>query len=120
MEKFNLWCCSWIGWLMWKLAGKARIKVTLYNQVSDIYQYSRIWWLPTRFAGIALGRYIFFIGSPNDAQLKHELAHVAQQRDWGLWFFPLYGWYSLVSKFTHGTWYYQNKFEVAARKAELD
>ena len=51
----------------------------------------------------------------NEKLLKHELCHVRQYRQYGFaWFIVRYLWESLRKG------YYNNRFEVAARKAELE
>jgi predicted SprT family Zn-dependent metalloprotease len=50
----------------------------------------------------------------NDCWLKHELCHVRQYREHGFFGFI---WKYLLESIRHG--YYNNKFEVEARQAEL-
>lgn len=78
------------------------------------------WKLGTRTMAVTIGYRIYLHGIhrsaflTDEAWVKHELAHVQQYKNYGLIrFLVLY----LFESMRKG--YFNNKFEVAARKAEL-
>jgi hypothetical protein len=53
------------------------------------YVLHRLWpWFPA--AGLTLGKHVFLKRLDDEVTLAHELVHVRQQADWGLWFFVAY------------------------------
>jgi hypothetical protein len=69
---------------------------------------------------ITIGRDIFTWRELSRAELRHELAHVAQWRQYGLRFAVRYLAASISSLLTGGGWYRGNRYEVEARRAESD
>jgi hypothetical protein len=67
---------------------------------------------------ITIGRDIFAWRDLSPAELRHELAHVAQWRQYGPAFAVRYLAASLSSLVTGGGWYRGNRYEVEARRAE--
>ena len=70
-------------------------------------------------AAMTLGNTILYKGArvPN-AIIRHEMVHVAQWRRYGCLFPVLYLWASIKSLVKHGNTYWDNDFEVEARRAE--
>ena len=66
---------------------------------------------------ITVGRQIFAWRPLTEAELAHELAHVAQWARYGLAFPIVYGFASLRARRAGKSWYQDNRFEVEARKA---
>jgi hypothetical protein len=67
---------------------------------------------------ITIGRDIFAWRDLSPAELRHELAHVAQWRQYCPRFAVRYLIASLSSLLTGGGWYRGNRYEVQARHAE--
>jgi hypothetical protein len=67
---------------------------------------------------ITIGRDIFAWRALAPAELRHELAHVAQWRRHGWWLAPRYLRESLRALRAGEGWYAGNRFERAARAAE--
>lgn len=78
------------------------------------------WKLNAAGVAIVFGNTIFLHNTSkeeflrNDCWLKHELCHIRQYQEHGFFGFI---WKYLVESLRHG--YYNNKFEVEAREAEL-
>ena len=68
---------------------------------------------PKRFVAVTIGQTIY-VRKPiiSTRLLKHEMAHVRQWEQYGIWFLVLYLWESIK----HG--YTNNRFEIEAREAE--
>lgn len=66
---------------------------------------------------ITLGRQIFAWRPLSEAELAHELAHVAQWTRYGVTFPIVYALASLRARRAGKSWYQDNRFEVEARKA---
>ena len=66
---------------------------------------------------ITLGRQIFAWRPLTEAELAHELAHVAQWARSGFTFPIVYGLASARARRAGKSWYQDNQFEVEARKA---
>jgi hypothetical protein len=66
---------------------------------------------------ITLGRHVWAWRPLTDAELAHELAHVAQWARYGVAFPIVYGLASLRSRRAGKRWYEDNRFEVEARHA---
>lgn len=67
---------------------------------------------------ITVGREVFAWRALSDRELRHELAHVAQWRRYGM-AFPLRYLAASLASWCAGTgWYAGNRFEVEARSAE--
>ena len=66
---------------------------------------------------ITLGRQIWAWRPLSEAELAHELTHVAQWTRYGLAFPIVYALASLRARRAGKRWYEDNQFEVEARKA---
>ncbi len=66
---------------------------------------------------ITLGRHIWAWRPLTDAELAHELTHVAQWARYGVSFPLLYALASLRARRAGKPWYDGNRFEVEARRA---
>ncbi len=66
---------------------------------------------------ITLGRHIWAWRALTDAELAHELAHVAQWARYGVTFPLVYALASLRARRAGRHWYEGNQFEVEARRA---
>lgn len=66
---------------------------------------------------ITLGRHIWAWRPLTDAELAHELAHVAQWARHGVTFPLIYALASLRARRAGKHWYEENRFEVEARRA---
>jgi hypothetical protein len=69
---------------------------------------------------ITIGRDIFAWRELSPAELRHELAHVAQWRRYGAGFALRYLAATISSLLAGGGWYRSNRYEVEARRAESD
>ncbi|MGD0017969.1 MAG: hypothetical protein ABSD62_01830 [Candidatus Limnocylindrales bacterium] len=68
-----------------------------------------------------VGRYVFCRGPMDERVLAHECEHIRQWRRFGPLYLPLYFGLSLVGVLRGRRPYFDNRFEVAARRrAELD
>ncbi|MDP9243811.1 MAG: hypothetical protein M3O77_01855 [Chloroflexota bacterium] len=66
---------------------------------------------------ITLGRHVWAWRPLTDAELAHELAHVAQWARYGVTFPIAYGLASLRARRAGKRWYEDNHFEIEARRA---
>lgn len=73
--------------------------------------------LITNWLAITLGRHIWAWRPLTDAELAHELAHVAQWARYGVSFPLVYALASLRARRAGKAWYESNQFEVEARRA---
>lgn len=81
----------------------------------------RGWWLPSRVAAITFGHVVLGRCSGTlQHWRRHEHAHVRQYERWGVLFFLLYLGDSLCLWLHGRDAYRDNRFERAARKAELE
>jgi hypothetical protein len=69
---------------------------------------------------ISIGRDIFAWRDLSPAELRHELAHIAQWRRYGAGFALRYLGASLSSLRAGGGWYRGNRYEIEARRAETE
>jgi hypothetical protein len=69
---------------------------------------------------ITIGRDILAWRELSPAELSHELAHVAQWRQYGAAFAVRYLAASLSSLRRGGGWYRDNRYEIEARRAESE
>jgi hypothetical protein len=69
------------------------------------------------WVAITIGRDIFAARELDDAELRHELAHVAQWRHYGWTLAPRYALASWRGWRSGRGWYDGNRFEIEARAA---
>lgn len=69
---------------------------------------------------ITIGRDIFAWRDLSHAEMRHELAHVGQWRRYGARFALHYFGASVISVLAGGGWYRGNRYEVEARRAEVE
>lgn len=81
-------------------------------------------WLPMNAAGETFGRLVMY-SVPLDGDIyvrirEHEMFHVKQNEHWGPFFLFAYGIACLVAMAQGENFYFDNYFEVEARRANND
>jgi hypothetical protein len=75
---------------------------------------ARLGW---HYRAITFGHVVLAVDELDDETLAHERAHVAQFERWGPLFIPAYLCAALVASLKGGRAYWDNHFEVQARRA---
>jgi hypothetical protein len=76
---------------------------------------ARLGW---HYRAITFGHVILCVDRIDERTLRHEMAHVRQYETWGPLFVPAYLVAGLQAMGEGGHYYRDNRFEVAARRAE--
>ncbi len=71
------------------------------------------------YNAMTLGHVVLCVENIAERVLDHELVHVRQYERWGLLLFPAYLLASLWALLCGGHFYYDNAFEIAARRGAL-
>ena len=78
---------------------------------------ARLGW---RYRAITFGHVVLAVDEVDERILRHELVHVDQYERWGLLMGPAYVVASVTARASGGHPYRDNRFEIAARRGELD
>lgn len=93
------------------------VKVRWRNGVVEM----QVKWLPMHAAGETMGRLVLYTvvldGTVYNKIQPHEMHHVKQNEKWGPLFGPAYGVACLVAMAEGKDFYFDNYFEVEARRA---
>lgn len=113
----NLIATIYIG-LFWLLGW---VRFERASGVAVVFRAVKGKWLADKYmrkwSGWAYGVYIVSRRVDDRRHIAHELRHVEQQMVFGIFFLPAYLLAGLWALITTGQFYYQNPFEINARKA---